>query len=276
MLASLSQRLAKDARVFQIAALFSLLFLSNFWSDFGSGAISFICAVAGCWGGQLFWARLRGEVFDWRSPLITSCSLALLMRAGNPLWFAAAGVLAMSVKAWFRVNGKHLFNPANSAIIALLLLSDRIWITPGQWGHVAWIAGVMIGFGALVLGRAGRLDIALAFTVSYAACLIGRALYLGDPIEIPLHQLENGSLIVFTCFMITDPRSTANHRLGRLLFAALVAIVALLFQMKLQLVGAPLYALALLSPLTPVIDWLFHANRFEWLSNKGVRHEKMA
>jgi enediyne biosynthesis protein E5 len=272
-MAAAQSRLAMDARIYQIAALFTLLLLSNFWSDFGSGIASFACAVAGCWGGQWLWARLRGDAFDWRSPLITSCSLALLMRAGNPLWFAAAGALAMSVKAWVRVGGKHLFNPANSAIVALLLLSDRIWITPGQWGHVAWIAGVMIGFAALVLSRAGRLDIALAFIVSYAACLIGRALYLGDPLPIPL---QNGSLIVFTCFMITDPRSTANHRVGRVLFAALVAIAALLLQMKLQLVGAPLYALALLSPLTPLIDWLFRAKKFEWLPRKGVRHEEMA
>ncbi len=275
-MAAAQSRLGMDARNYQVAALFTLLLLSNFWSDFGSGLASFACAVAGCLGGQWLWARVRGDAFDWRSPLITSCSLALLMRAGNPLWFGAAGALAMSVKAWVRVGGKHLFNPANSTIVALLILSDRIWIAPGQWGHVAWIAGVMIGFAALVLSRAGRLDIALAFIASYAACLLGRALYLGDPLPIPLHQLQNGSLIVFTCFMITDPRSTANHRLGRLLFAALVAIAALLLQMKLQLVGAPLYALALLSPLTPLIDWLFRAKRFEWIPQRGVRHEEMA
>jgi enediyne biosynthesis protein E5 len=276
MLASLGQSMIRDARFFQIAALFALLLLSNFWSDFGSGLVPFACAMAGCVGTQALINWHRGQAIDWRSPLITSCSLALLMRSGNPLWFAAAGATAMTVKAWVRVSGKHLFNPANSAIVALLLLSDHIWITPGQWGHVAWIAGVMIGFGALVLSRAGRLDIALAFTVSYAACLIGRALYLGDPMPIPLHQLQNGSLIVFTCFMITDPRSTADHRAGRLLFAALVAVAALLLQMKLQLVGAPLYALALLSPLTPLIDRLFRASRFEWMPTKGLQHEKMA
>jgi hypothetical protein len=29
--------------------------------------------------------------------------------------------------------------------------------------------------------------------------------------------------------------------------------------------AAPLMALALLSPLSPLIDWLLPANRFEWL-----------
>jgi enediyne biosynthesis protein E5 len=270
-----SGRLAVDPRFYQIAALFTLLLLSNFWSDFGSGGVSFVCAVAGCLGAQYAANRMRGEPFDWRSPLITACSLALLMRAGNPHWFLAAGTLAVTVKALVRWRGKHVFNPANGAIIALLLLSDRVWITPGQWGHVAWIAGVMIGFASLVLSRAKRLDIALAFVVSYAACLLGRALYLGDPLTIPFHQLQNGSLIVFTCFMITDPRSTANHRFGRIVFAALVALAALLLQMKLQLVGAPLYALALLAPLTPLIDRLFAGKKFEWTMREGVGHEKM-
>jgi enediyne biosynthesis protein E5 len=275
VMAAEQARLAIDARYFQIAALFTLLFLSNFWSDFGSGAASFACALGGCLGGQWLFARLRGDDFDWRSPLITSCSLALLMRAGDPGWFLAAGGLAMASKALIRWNGKHIFNPANGAIVALLLLGDAVWITPGLWGQVAWAAGVMIGFGALVLSRAHRLDIALAFVVAYALCLIGRAIWLGDPLTIPLHQLQSGSLIVFTCFMITDPRSTANHRMGRIVFASLVALTALILQMKLQLVGAPLYALALLSPLTPLIDRLLAGQKFEWIVREGVGHEKM-
>jgi enediyne biosynthesis protein E5 len=274
-MAAMQARLAIDARYFQIAALFTLLLLSNFWSDFGSGASSFAGALAGCLGGQWLCARWRGDPFDWRSPLITACSLALLMRAGHPLWFLGAGGLAMAAKALIRWNGKHLFNPANGAIVALLIVSDATWITPGLWGQVAWAAGVMIGFGALVLSRARRLDIALAFVAAYALCLIGRALWLGDPLTIPLHQLQSGSLIVFTCFMITDPRSTADHRMGRIMFAGLVALAALILQIKLQLVGAPLYALALLSPLTPLIDWLFAGQKFQWVVREGVGHEQM-
>lgn len=272
MLASLRNT---DARYFQIAALGSLLLLSNFWSDFGSGGVAFALAVTGCMATQLAFAQARGEAFDWRSPLITSCSLALLLRADSILWFIAAGMLAMTAKALVRWRGKHVFNPANIAIVALLIGGAPVWISPGQWGQVAWIAGLMVAFAALVLGCAKRLDIALAFVMSHALCLFGRAWWLGDPFTIPLNQLQTGAIIVFTCFMITDPRSTPDARAGRMLLAGLVAVTALFLQIRFQLVGAPLYALALLSPLTPLIDRLFGGTRFQWRI-EGGRNEVLA
>ena len=253
-----------DARHVQLAALSTLVVLSNFWSDFGSGISSFAAAAAGTLLAQTLFARLHGQPLEWRSALITAFSLALLLRAPTPLWHLAAGFAAMSAKFLIRVNGKHLFNPANFAVVGAILLFPGAWISPGQWGQVAWVVGLIVVFAALVLGRAKRLDIALAFILSYAGLLFARALYLGDPLEIPLHQLQSGALLIFTGFMITDPRSTANHRAGRIAFAVAVAVLAVLLQIKFQLVGAPLFALALLSPVTPLIDRFLPARRFEW------------
>ncbi|MEY2925998.1 MAG: hypothetical protein RL367_475 [Pseudomonadota bacterium] len=265
-----------DARLFQIAALACLLLLSNIWSDFGSGFAALACAATGCLLTQYGLAAVTGKPFDWRSPLITTCSIALLMRAPAPWWFLLAGMLAMASKAFLSWRGKHMFNPANIAIVSLLVCADSVWISPGQWGQVAWIAGLMIALAALVLGRARRLDMALGFVTAHALCLFGRAAWLGDPFTIPVHQLQSGSLIVFSAFMITDPRSTPDRRPGRLLFAAAVAMTALWLQIRFQLVGAPLYALALLSPLTPIIDRMFKGSRFEWLPAKETNHESLA
>ncbi len=253
----------EDARHVQLAALSCLVLLSNFWSDFGSGLPSF-AAAAGTLSVQLLFARVRGEPIEWRSALITAFSLALLLRAPSPLWHFAAGGAAMASKFLIRVNGKHIFNPANIAVVTTVLLFDAAWISPGQWGQVAWIAGLIIIFAALVLGCARRLDIAIAFLGAYALCLFGRAAWLGDPFSIPLHQLQSGALLIFTGFMITDPRSTPDHRAGRVLLALLVAATALYFSIRVQLVGAPLFALALLAPLTPVFDRFLPARRFHW------------
>lgn len=238
--------------------------------------LAFAFSAAGCLVTQNGLARLSGRKMDWRSPLITTCSLALLMRAPGPWWFFLAGVLAMGSKFLFKWRGKHVFNPANIAIVSLLLFSGSVWISPGQWGQVAWISGLMVALAALVLGRARRLDMALAFATAYALCLFGRALWLGDPFTIPIHQLQSGSLIVFSAFMITDPRSTPDRRPGRLFFAGTVAITAIALQIRFQLVGAPLYALALLSPLTPAIDAIFKGRRFEWASVREENHESLA
>jgi Na+-transporting NADH:ubiquinone oxidoreductase subunit NqrB len=259
--------LVGDARHLQLIALSTLVLLSNLWSDFGSGPAGFAAAAAGTLSVQFLLARWRGQKVEWRSALITAFSLALLLRAPSPLWHFAAGGAAMASKFLIRVNGKHVFNPANIAVVATILLFEAAWISPGQWGQVSWVAGLIVVFAALVLGCAHRLDIALAFLLSYAALLFGRAFYLGDPFEIPLHQLQSGALLIFTGFMITDPRSTPDHRAGRIGLAVAVACLALYLQIRFQLVGAPLFALALLSPVTPILDRALPAARFQWRRN---------
>ena len=87
---------------------------------------------------------------------------------------------------------------------------------------------------------------------------------LGDPPGIPLHQLQSGSLLLFTCFMITDPRSTPDHLAGRMVFATIVAMLAYHLQFDLQIRTGLFWALACAAPLTPLIDRLLQAPRYRW------------
>ncbi|MGB3627423.1 MAG: RnfABCDGE type electron transport complex subunit D, partial [Henriciella sp.] len=89
-------------------------------------------------------------------------------------------------------------------------------------------------------------------------------IWLGDPMAIPMHQLSSGTLLVFTFFMITDPRSTPDSRAGRILFAAAVAALTAWFIIGPNVRAAPLMALAALSLLTPILDRLLPASRFQW------------
>ena len=87
-----------------------------------------------------------------------------------------------------------------------------------------WFAALLAFFAILVLGAARRSDIAIFFLGSHAALLLARAVWLGDPLAIPLHQLQSGSLLIFAFFMISDPRTSPDSRLGRFIFAASVAL----------------------------------------------------
>jgi Na+-translocating ferredoxin:NAD+ oxidoreductase RnfD subunit len=63
--------------------------------------------------------------------------------------------------------------------------------------------------------------------------LFRRAIWLGDPLAIPLHQLQNGAFLIFSFYMISDPKTTPNSRAGRVLFALLVAAGAGFVQFEL-------------------------------------------
>ncbi len=56
--------------------------------------------------------------------------------------------------------------------------------------------------------------------------------------------------------MVTDPRTTPDSRLGRMLFAALVAGAAYALQFGWQMREGLFYALALAAPLVPLLDRL--------------------
>jgi len=89
--------------------------------------------------------------------------------------------------------------------VVLLFTSNDVWISPGQWGSAVWFVALLSFFAILVLHAARRSDMALFFLGSHAALLLARAYWLGDPLAIPLHQLQSGSLLIFAFFMISDP-----------------------------------------------------------------------
>ncbi len=95
-----------------------------------------------------------------------------------------------------------------------------------------------------------------AFIACYCALIFGRSLYLGEPMTIPIHRLQSGALLLFTFFMISDPKTTPDSRPGRVLFAALVAFGAWYVQFRLFRTNGLLWSLALWSAAVPLIDRL--------------------
>ena len=254
-----------DTRYFQIAALGCLLAINMTLIDFGARLLPSAVAIGSALLAQWACARLAGlPQADLRSPLITGLSLSLLLRA-DALWlYAAAAGIAIASKFVLRLDGKHIWNPAGLAIVVLLLTSNGVWISPGQWGTEIWFAALTGCFAMLVLSAARRADIAVFFFLSHAALLLARAWWLGDPLAIPLHQLQSGSLLIFTFFMISDPRTAPDSALGRFLFAFAVALTAHYLAFFMQMRPALYFALIFLSPATLMIDRLIPARRFRW------------
>ena len=180
----------------------------------------------------------------------------------------AAGVVAIGSKFVLRWNGKHVFNPANFAIVVLALSLPGAWISPGQWGAAAWFAVALAFAGLAVTGKARRWDVSLAYLATFAAILFGRAWWYGDPLAIPLHQLQSGALLLFAFFMISDPMTTPDARPARLLHAALTAAVGAFIVFAFYRADGVILALILTAPLVPVLDRLFPAARFAWRQPK--------
>ena len=263
-LSSAPARGGLDPRLYQIAALTGLLAYGLLRLDLevrpGRAAIILISVLATQYTCTRAW---RLPAFDARSALISGLSLCLLLRTNWAALAAMGAVLAVASKFVIRVRGKHVFNPTNFAIVALLL-TGQAWVSPGQWGSAAFFGFLLACLGGIVVNRAARSDVTIAFLAAYAGLVFARSLWLGEPMTIPIHRLQNGALLIFAFFMISDPRTTPDRRAGRVIFALLVALGAAFVQFRLFRTNGLLWSLAVFAPAVPLIDWLLPAAPHRW------------
>ncbi|MFK7896617.1 MAG: RnfABCDGE type electron transport complex subunit D [Myxococcota bacterium] len=253
----------QDPRWAQIAVLLSLASWGAISLEFGFEWSRVLVLIGTALSVQALGNWSRGDAFEPRSALISALSLILLLRASDWTLCVAAAAIAVGSKFVFRAGGRHVFNPTNIALVVLLLVTDQVWVSSGQWGSGAIAVATCVAAALWVLPRV-RGDVTIAFALFWTGLLFGRALYLGDPLAIPLHQLSSGTLFVFAAFMLSDPRTIPNARAGRVLFAAIVAGTGFVGRFYFYEPNALLFSLAGAALLVPVLDRLFDGNEFNW------------
>jgi enediyne biosynthesis protein E5 len=253
-----------DPRLYQIAVLASLLAYGMAGLDFEITVVRAALLLLTVLATQAIGDRLDGRPANVRSALISGLSLCLLLRTNRTDLAILAAFVTIAAKFVVRYRGKHIFNPTNAGIVVMLVATDQVWVSPGQWGSVAFFAFLMACLGGVVVNRASRSDVTYAFIVFYCALLFGRSWYLGEPFAIPLHRLQGGALLLFTFFMISDPKTTPDSRAGRVLFAALVAFGAWYVQFRLFRTNGLLWSLAACSLLVPLIDRVLPGSKYAW------------
>jgi Na+-transporting NADH:ubiquinone oxidoreductase subunit NqrB len=257
-----------DPRDYQISFLAIFLGLGLFTRDWSIKPELILTLIATCCLTQLvLTSQLKPTENLWsalKSAVITSLGLALLLRADRVSTMILAGTLAIASKFIFTANGKHWFNPANFGIMMALMFTPDAWISPGQWGEDWLYLLLFVGLGGIVLGRVGRWDTSVAFFGAYALLEITRNIWLGWTWDVSLHKLMSGSLLLFTLFMITDPRSIPNARSARIGWSIAIAGLAFILRNYFYINEAIFIALFAISPLTIVLDKFCLADRFDW------------
>ncbi len=262
-------RLPPDARVYQILFLGVLLGLGALVRDFTLRPEQMALAFAAGLATQLACVRALGlRNVGVLSAIITCLGMSILLRADS-LWAHPLAVsLAIASKFAIRAGGKHLFNPGNLGVIIGVALIPGAWISPGQWGSDIASAAWVVALGALVASRARRLDTSWAFLACFLGLVAARVAWLGYDWAVFVHQLQSGALLLFAFFMISDPMTTPNHRGARIAHAVVVAVAAFAWQFVLFMPNALVWALFLATPLVPLLDRVFRAERYVWRDNR--------
>lgn len=256
----------QDPRYFQILYLFTFLSYGVLELGWEMELQKFLFIGIACLSTQLFFILYKGLNFhSVKSGLITALGLCLLLKVNDPLTGALAAVLAISSKFIIQTKRKHIFNPANFGIVAALVLTGDAWVSPGQWGSDILLLFMLGAAGLIMLLKVGRLDTAFSFLIAFAVLEYSyTVLYLGWEPYLVSHKLINGTLLLFTFFMITDPRTTPNHKRARMVWGIILALATFTVSQFLYAQTAAIWVLFFMSPFTPLFDKIWKGETFQW------------
>ncbi len=203
--------------------------------------------------GRIFF----GKWPNLASAYITGISVGILVRSPAYWPFALCALISITSKYVLRVKDRHIWNPSNFGISALLFLAgDYIASLSIQWGNFLAPMLVIWALGAAIMLRVRRFNITGTYVISFVVFAFLRAWITGAPWLSEIAPITGPEYQLFIFFMITDPRTTVRSRKGQCIFAFSVALVETILRLN-QVIYAPFYALFVVGPTALLIEmWL--------------------
>lgn len=177
------------------------------------------------------------------SAYITGISVGILVRSPAFWPYALCSLLSIMSKYVLRIKDRHIWNPSNFGICALLLLAPQAVAGLSiQWGNNIWPMLVIWVLGSAIIWRVNRFNITGTYVVSFIAFSFLRSWITGHPWQAEISPISGPMYQLFIFFMITDPKTTLRSKKGQSVVAFLVALVEMVLRLF-QSVYAPFYSL---------------------------------
>jgi len=232
-----------------------ILLVGQFTFGILDNYVFLIGAIAASLITEIILARLIfGTWKNLASAYITGISVGILIRS-NVLWpYIITSVLSIMSKYVLRYKGRHLWNPSNFGVSWMLFLNSmNIAGLSIQWGSNLAAMSVIWVLGLLIVNRAKRLHVTVAYIISFVILAYVRCLITGDTFLAELAPLTGPMYQLFIFFMITDPGTSVSTKKGRIIVVIIVALVEFILRLN-NFIYAPFYALFLVGPLAKYID----------------------
>ena len=211
---------------------------------------------------------ILGRIFvhQWLNPVsayITGISVGILIRSPAFWPYALCSAISITSKYVLRFKGRHLWNPSNFGVSAMLFLAGSTVATLSiQWGNYLWPMLIIWTLGSIIIWRLRRFHITGTYVVAFLAFALVRSWLTGSPWQSEVAPITGPMYQLFVFFMITDPRTTVRSRIGQCAVAFAVASVEMILRLY-QVVYAPYYALFIVGPTALLVE--------TWLGSRGPR-----
>jgi Na+-translocating ferredoxin:NAD+ oxidoreductase RnfD subunit len=247
----------RDPRLHVAAVIITIHVLGQVGLHFRVTIPQILAAILTCAVLEVVLTFRQSRSFVWpASAMLTGSGVALILRVvGTPAddpwntyaWyvFAAVAGLSLLTKYVIKYRGSHVFNPSNiGLVVAFIVLGitrveplDFWWAPLNVWMITAY--AVIIGGGLLITRRLKLLELAatfwIALTVGVGLLAASGHCMTANWAFAPVCGVDfwrviviSPEVLIFLFFMITDPKTVPAGRVGRILFALLVAVSSVL------------------------------------------------
>jgi enediyne biosynthesis protein E5 len=207
--------------------------------------------------GRLFWGK-------WPHPAsayISGISVGMLVRSPAIWPYALCSLISITSKYVLRVKDRHIWNPSNFGICAMLFLAPfSVAGLSIQWGNELWPMAVVWALGSVIIYRLKRFHICATYVISFIAFAYVRSLFTGHPFLAEVAPITGPMYQLFVFFMITDPKTTVQSKWGQCVVAFCVAFAEMVLRLN-QSVHAPYYALFIVGPTANLIEIMWKARK---------------
>jgi enediyne biosynthesis protein E5 len=204
---------------------------------------------------------LTGKWPHLASAYITGISIGILIRSPAFWPYVLCSLISITSKYAIRWHGRHLWNPSNLGVSAMLFLAPAsVAGLSIQWGNALWPMLVIWLLGSLIIWRLRRFHICATYVVSFLVLSGVRSAITGDPWLAAVAPITGPMYQLFVFFMITDPKTTVRTKWGQCAVAFAVALAEAILRLN-RVVHAPYYALFLVGPAANAIEIWWDSRR---------------
>jgi hypothetical protein len=233
--------------------------------------LEIILVLAGSAVLELAFAKIFSPAEKIRFPLTafsTGFNYVFMLGVTDFIYYLPGLILGLLQKHIFRkLSGRHFQNPSNFAIVVTLLVYPaNSFITVRDWGSTAVFTAVALFLGTFLLFRLELLIIPVAF---FFFEIFFKSILLISDIGILLADFSGAAIILFSFFMITDPKTVPSSIRSRIIFAFMIALFDVLLHVFMGIKEINLFLSLLLAqlfvPLLRKFDAVGLVSRRLWL-----------
>jgi hypothetical protein len=230
-------------------------------------ALAIVTAI----GAELVMGRITyGTWPNPASAYISGISAGILVRSPF-LWpYFLTSLMSITSKYVLRLKGRHLWNPTNFGVSAVVFLAPAaVTALSIQWGNAIAPMAIIWILGSVIVWRVGRAHISATYVASFLLFSFVRSAVTGTPWLAAVAPITGPMYQLFIFFMVTDPKTTVRSRLAQCVVVFLVAFVEMLLRLR-EVLYAPFYALFIVGPIAMLLQIWLDSRRPATAAERGL------